>query len=124
LSTGHAAAEAIKPIAQAAAPGWRVQFGLWLDGGVREDRFVVLRPIGGGNSSNGLVRRPMLSVMFVGAVGDAAAVATSIVETFANSVRGDVGPSLVFAEVSEPVVMQTSDGRPVAEVIVSSILSL
>lgn len=122
MSTGHAAAEAIKPIAQAAVPGWSVQFGLWLDSQVKGERYVVLRPIGG--SGSGLVRRPMLSAMFVGAVGDAAAVTTSAVDAFQRGVRSDVGPALVYAEVSEPVVMQTADGRPVAEVVVSSILSL
>lgn len=122
MSTGHAAAEAIKPIAQAAVPGWAVQFGLWLDSGEKVERYVVLRPIGG--SGSGLVRRPMLSAMFVGAVGDAAAVVTSAVDAFQRGVRSDVGPALVYAEVSEPVVMQTADGRPVAEVVVSSILSL
>lgn len=123
MSTGHAAAEAIKPIAQAAVPSWAVQFGLWLDSGEKGERYVVLRPIGGGSGS-GLVRRPMLSAMFVGAVGDAAAVVTSAVDAFQRGVRSDVGPALVYAEVSEPVVMQTADGRPVAEVVVSSILSL
>jgi hypothetical protein len=122
MTTGHAAAEAIKPIAQAAVPSWAVQFGLWLDSGEKGGRYVVLRPIGG--SGSGLVRRPMLSAMFVGAVGDAAAVVTSAVDAFQRGVRSDVGPALVYAEVSEPVVMQTADGRPVAEVVVSSILSL
>lgn len=123
MSTGHAAAEAIKPIAQAAAPGWAVQFGLWLTSNDKAARYVVLRPMGGSGGA-GLVRRPMLSAMFVGAVGDAAAVVTSAVDTFRQGVSSDVGPALVFAELTEPVVMQTADGRPVAEVVVSSILSL
>ena len=123
MSTGNAAAEALKPIAGAAAPGWVVQFGLWRDSGNTADRFVVMRPIGGAGAGR-LVRQSLISVMFIGATGDAAAVPSAVAEAFSQALRSGPVAGVSYAEATEPQVFNTSDGRPIAEVVVSSIVSL
>jgi hypothetical protein len=123
LSTGNAAAEGLKTIAEGVAPGWTAQFGLWRDSGNPAERYVVMRPIGGPGGGR-LVRQPLISVMFVGATGDAAAVPSQVAEAFTAALR--LGPvnGVAYAEATEPTLTPTSDGRPVAEVVVSSIVSL
>lgn len=121
MTTGNATAEALKPIAEEVADGWRVQFGWLADTRDQTERFVLMRPVGGGGAV--LVRRPIVSVVFIGAAGESPSVVSLTSEAFAERVRQGV-QGLTFAEVSEPTVSQTADGRPVAEVAVSSILSL
>lgn len=124
MTTGNATAEALKPIAEEVADGWRVQFGWLADASspdAKAQRFVLMRPVGGGGAV--LVRRPIVSVVFIGAAGESPSVVSLTSEAFAERVRQGV-QGLTFAEVSEPTVSQTADGRPVAEVAVSSILSL
>jgi hypothetical protein len=123
LSTGNAAADALKTIAEAAAPGWKTQFGLWRDTGLVADRFIVMRPIGGQGGGK-LVREPLISVMFIGATTDAAAVVSVAAEAFNAALRGGAPAGLGYAEGLEPAVTLTQEGRPVAEVVVSTIVSL
>lgn len=121
MTTSNAVAEALKPLAEEVAANWRVQFGWLADTRDTTARFVLMRPVGGGPAVH--VRRPIVSVVFVGAVGDRSDASMLVSEAFAERVRQGV-TGLAFAEVSEPTVSQTDDGRPVAEVAVSSILSL
>lgn len=123
MTTGNTVAEALKPILAAVAPGWREQFGLWRDAGVPADRYAVVQPMGGPGAGS-LVRRPITSVRFVGAVGDAAAVPSQVAEAFNAALRAASPAGVMYSEGQEPVVTQAADGRPIAEVVVSSILSL
>lgn len=122
MTTGNAAAEGLKAIAQSVAPGWTVQMGLWRDKGARE-RYVVMRPIGGAGGGR-LVRKPLISVMFIGSEGDGAEVWSPVVEAFGAALRSTAPVGVMYAEATEPTLIPTSDGRPVVEVVVSSIVSL
>ena len=86
MSTGNAAAEALKTVAASVAPAWRVQFGLLTGADVSTDRFVVVRPAGGGKASR-LVRSPTLFVSFIGAVGEAAAACSAVAEAFVAALK-------------------------------------
>jgi hypothetical protein len=122
LSTGNPTADALKPVIEAVAAGWILQFGLWRDSGSPTDRFVVVQPIGGAGAGR-LVRQPLTSVWFVGAINDAPAVLSVVAEAFNAALLVPIS-GLAYAEGTEPRMLPTAEGRPVAEVIVSSIVSL
>jgi hypothetical protein len=123
LSTGNPVAEALKPILAVVAPGWLEQFGPWRDTGAPADRYAVVQPMGGPGGGS-LVRRPITSVRFVGAIGDSAAVPSQAAEAFNAALRAASPVGVMYSEGQEPVMAQAADGRPIAEVVVSSILSL
>lgn len=113
-----AAAAAIKAFVEPILNGWQVQLGRWHDTGVRGDRFVVIRNVGGLPAE--LVRRPQFTLALIGAAEAAATVASDAADEVIEAMRASSG-SLVFMQPSEPVYMPTDDGRAVFEFAVSAI---
>lgn len=111
------AADAIRNLISPLLPGWRVQFGRWVDG-LPTDRFAVIRPVGGVPST--LVRRPQFSLMLIGAVNDPATIADGKAGEIVQAMRASNG-SIVVMTAGEPVFFSTDDGRPVFEIAVSTI---
>ncbi|MEJ2800634.1 hypothetical protein WAE61_02045 [Comamonadaceae bacterium PP-2] len=111
------AADSIRAFITPLLPGWRIQFGRWIDG-AKTDRYAVIRPMGGMPVS--LVRRPQFVLIFIGASTDAAQVPHNAAEAVIAAMRTSSG-ALVFMEPAEPVHWATDDGRPVAEIAVSTI---
>ena len=122
MTTGNVLADSLKPVLAAVAVGWVLQFGYWQDTGDAGDRFAVVQAIGGAAAT--LVRTPIVSVRFVGAVGDAAAVPSRVAEAFCAALIDGAPAGVSYAASTEPLTIPTADGRPVAEVVVSSIVSL
>jgi hypothetical protein len=112
-------ATAIRDFLAPLLPGWRIQFGRWVDGD-KTDRYAVIRPVGGGPSI--LVRRPAFSVMLIGAYNEAPAVLYGRFTQIFEAARIYTGP-LVTIQLSEPVYMPTNDGRPVFELSIATIAS-
>lgn len=110
------ALEAVRDLVRETLPGWRVQAMRWVDEG-RGYRYAVIRPVGG--SVAGLLRRPSFTVLLVAAADDSATAAY------------DAGGALVAAtpathhivtiRAAEPVASAASDGRPMAEVAITTI---
>lgn len=111
------AADAIRNLISSMLPGWRLQFGRWIDG-APTDRFAVIRPVGGVPAS--LVRRPQFSIMLIGAVGDSSAVPDGKAHLIIEAMRASSG-SIVTMSPGEPVFFSTDDGRPVIEIAISTI---
>lgn len=121
------AADAIRAFITPLLPGFRIQFGRWMDGN-KAHRYAVLKPAGGLPAE--LIREPQFTLSLIGA--QVAAVpggptpegeqleinefADQIIEAMRVSSGG-----LVFMQPAEPVFMPTSDGRPVFEIAVSAI---
>lgn len=111
------AADALRAFVAALLPGWRVQFGRWVDG-TKTDRYAVLKPVGGLPAA--LVRRPQFTLSLIGADGDAAATPGDAAEQIIEAMHASSG-ALVFMEPAEPVFLATDDGRPVFEIAISAI---
>lgn len=111
------AADAIRNLITPLLPGYRVQFGRWIDG-APNDRFAVIRPVGGVPAP--LVRRPQFSIMLIGAVGDSSAVPDGKAHLIIEAMRAGSG-SIVTMSPGEPVFFSTDDGRPVIELAISTI---
>ena len=111
------AADALRNFIAPLLPGWRVQFGAWMDG-TRTDRYAVLKPVGGLPAS--LVREPMFSLILIGAENDEATTIGDFADTLIEAMRLSSG-ALVFMQPAEPVFQPTSDGRAVFEIAVSAI---
>jgi hypothetical protein len=114
------AADALRSKAVDTMTGYRVQFGRWTDG-LPTDKFTVIRMDGGGQ--NELVRLPRFSVMILGPQNGNALTTLADVEKLIASITQDSG-GLVFMQPDEPVFYSTSEGRPVYELMVSTITSL
>lgn len=111
------ATDALRALITPLVPGWKFQYGRWRDE-LKTDRYAVLRPMGGMPVS--LVRRPQFTLTLIGAADDAAGVP----ESFAHAVIAAMNTSaggLVFMQPAEPVYWATNDGRPVAELSISTI---
>lgn len=110
------ALEAVRDLVRQVLPGWKDQFGRWIDDS-KTDRYAVIRPAGG--PAAGLLRRPAFTVLLIAARGDD--------ETAAY----DAGCSLVAAtptaghivslRAGEPVPFPTSDGRAAVEIAITTI---
>lgn len=111
------AADAIRNLITPLLPGWRIQFGRWIDG-APTDRFAVIRPVGGVPAS--LVRRPQFTLMLIGAVGDSSAVPDAKAHSIIEAMRESSG-SIVTMSPGEPVFFSADDGRPVFELAISTI---
>ena len=111
------AADAIRNLITQLLPGWRVQFGRWIDG-VPTDRFAVIRPAGGMPAS--LVRRPQFTLMLIGATGDATSMPDGKANAIVEAMRTSSG-SIVSMNPGEPVFFATDDGRPVIEIAIATI---
>lgn len=113
------ASESLKELLLPVLADWRFQFGRWTDAG-KNFRYAVLRPAGGPPA--GLVRKPAFTLVLIGTATDA----LTLTEAKAQEVIGrllDESGSLVFAETGEPVYWSTDDGRPVAELAISTIIN-
>lgn len=99
--------------------GWRFQFGRWTDSG-NTDRYAVLRPMGGSPVS--LVRKPAFSLMLIGSATDPATGPEVKAQELIDLLKDESG-SLAFIEPGEPVYWATDDGRPVAELAISTIMN-
>lgn len=117
-----AASDAIRNlITPLLGPGWRVQFGRWVElGGDGADRFAVVRPVGGGPAE--LVRRPQFTIALIGIRDEGTKPCEDAADAIIEQMRTDSG-SIVFMQPGEPVFMPTSDGRPVIEIAVSTIVT-
>ena len=113
------AADAIRNLISSMLPGWRLQFGRWIDG-APTDRFAVIRPAGGVPAS--LVRRPQFTLSLIGAESDDLSVAANAADAVVEAMRTSSG-TLVYLEPAEPVYVATNDGRPVFEIAISAITS-
>lgn len=113
------ASEALRQLLTPALAGWRFQFGRWTDGG-STDRYAVLRPMGG--PAAGLVRKPAFSLVLIGKKTDAAMTPEGKAQELIALLMNEVG-SLAFIEPGEPVYWATDDGRPVAELAISTIMN-
>lgn len=111
------ASDSIRAFIAPLLPGWRVQFGRWVDG-TKTDRYAVLRPAGGLPAA--LVREPQFSLMLVGGEGDAASIVSDAADAIIEAMRASSG-ELVFMQPAEPVYQPTSDGRHVFEIAISAI---
>ena len=98
-------------------PGWRIQFGVWQDGGGAH-RYAVIKPNGGLPVE--LVRRPAFTLTFIGMANEAASVALEAANAVIEAMRVSSG-NLVFMQPGEPSFFPTNDGRPVYEVAVTAI---
>jgi hypothetical protein len=97
--------------------GWRIQFGRWVDGSP-SDRYAVLRPVGG--AAAGLLREPKFTLLLVGAQGDTETAAYAAGSALVEASRSYSG-ALVQLQAGEPTPFPTSDGRPAAEIAISTI---
>jgi hypothetical protein len=113
------AADAMREFIAPLVPGWRIQFGRWMDGN-KADRYAVVKPVGGLPAE--LVRRPQFTLSLIGADGDDASVAGNAADAIVEAMRVSSG-TLVFLEPAEPVYVPTNDGRAVFEIAVSAITS-
>lgn len=113
-----AAADALRLFLAPLLPGWRLQYGRWVDGDAKTDRFAVIRPAGGAPAQ--LVRRPQFTVSLIGAASDTTGIVSSAADAIVEAVRASSG-GLVYLQASEPVFMATGDGRPVFDIAVSAI---
>ena len=112
-----AAADAIRDFIEPLLPGWRVQFGRWVDG-VAASRYAVLKPVGGLPAE--LVRRPEFTLTLIGAAADAAQVPHDAANQIIEAMRASAG-ALVFLQAAEPAHFHTDDGRPISEIAISAI---
>jgi len=111
------ASDAIRDFIASTLPGWRIQFGRWVDGG-KGSRYAVIKPAGGLPAE--LVRRPQFTVSFIGADGDPSQVPHDAANIVIEAMRASSG-ELVFLQPGEPAYSPTSDGRAVFEIAVSAI---
>ena len=111
------AADAIKAFIAPHLPGWRIQFGRWVDGS-KSDRYAVIRPVGGMPAS--LVRRPQFSVLLVGAENDPTNLPSMAADAIIEATRTQTG-GLVSMQAGEPVYLAIGDGRHTFEFSVSTI---
>ncbi len=114
-----AAADSLRAFVAPLLPGWRVQFGRWVEGTNPADRYCVIRPAGGLPSD--LVREPQFTLALIGAVNADADVPSGAADTIITSMKAGTGQGLVTMNPGEPSVVPTSDGRPVIEFAVSAI---
>lgn len=112
-----AAADAVRDFIKPLLPGWRVQFGRWVDG-TKSNRYAVLRPVGGLPAE--LLREPQFTLTLIGAENEDADVAGAAADVIVEAMRASSG-TLVFMQAAEPVFAPTNDGRATFELAISTI---
>ncbi len=111
-------ANALRDFLAPLLPGWTLQFGRWTDDGT-SSRYAVVRPAGGLPAE--LVRRPLFTLVLVGAKNEALSVASAAADAVIEASRTDSG-SLVLIQAGEPVGPAfTDDGRAVIQIAISTI---
>lgn len=111
------ASEALRAFLVPLLPGWRFQYGRWIDGGTA-DRYAVLRPVGGLPVS--LIRRPHFTLLLIASANDALQVPETTAQTVIAAMNTSAG-SLVFMEPGEPIFTSANDGRSIVELAISTI---
>ena len=111
------ASDALRAFLMPLLPGWRFQYGRWIDAD-KTDRYAVLRPMGGLPGS--LVRRPQFTLQLIGGANDVQQLPETVAQTVIAAMNVSAG-ALVFMEPGEPVFWATDDGRPIAELAISTI---
>ena len=111
------AADSIREFLVPLLPGWRIQFGRWVDGG-GASRYAVLKPMGGLPAE--LVRQPHFSLMLIASSDDETTLPAAASDTVIEAMRQSSG-SIVFMQPAEPVFWATDDGRSVSEIAISAI---
>lgn len=112
------AADALRNFITPLLPGWRVQFGQWMDGNTA-DRYFVIHHAGGLPAR--LVRQPQFTLEFIGAAGDAGQIPYDAANAVIEAMRVSSGEAVYF-EAGEAVAMaDKSGGRKVFEIAVSAI---
>ena len=111
------ATDALRAFLAPLLPGWRLQYGHWVDDG-KTTRYAVLRPIGG--LPGALVRQPRYTLMLIGKADDAAALPETSAQAVITAMQTSSG-GLVYMEPGEPVYTPTNDGRPGVELSISTI---
>lgn len=111
------AADAMRDFIAPLLPGWRIQFGRWMDGS-RTTRYAVIRPTGGLPAE--LVREPQFSLLMIGSENDSAPVIGEAADTVIEAMRVSSG-AIVFMQPAEPVFVPSDDGRAIFEIAVSAI---
>lgn len=114
------AADALRDFISPLLPGWRIQFGRWMDGS-ETDRYCVIRPAGGLPME--LVREPQFTLSFIGGKNDTEHAVSYGADAVVTAMQTSSGRA-VFFQPSEPVFIATSDGRPMFELAVSAIFNL
>lgn len=112
-------ADELQALLSGTLAGWRFQFGRWTDG-AKTDRYAVLRPMGGPKAE--LVRAPAFSLALIGNATDPTTGPNAKAQEVISLLTRNSG-SLVFAQPGEPVYWATDDGRPVAEIAISTIIN-
>lgn len=111
------AADALRSFIAASLPGFRVQFGAWMDG-TRTDRYAVIKPVGGLPAS--LVREPLFTLSLIGAENESAETIGGYADVLIEAMRLNSG-TIVFMQPAEPVFMPSDDGRAIFELAISAI---
>ena len=114
------ATDALRAFLTPLLPGWRLQYGRWIDDR-KTDRYAVLRPMGG--LPGALVRQPRFTLLLIGSGDDAASAPEMAAQGVIAAMQTSSG-GLVFMEPGEPVYTPTNDGRPVVELSISTITNL
>lgn len=128
MSTGDQSAEAARSVlGDVLDDSWDVQYGRWVPSSEPAQRYAVVRPVGGPNRT--LVRNPILTVIFIGAVEDTPGAVRLAAEAFIKKVIGlpnqpQAIPGVASMETSEPTFSQTVEGRVSFEIVVNCTLSL
>lgn len=112
------AADALRLFLAPLLPGWRVQYGRWVDDANRTSRFAVIKPAGGQPAQ--LVRRPQFTLSLIGSEADEVTTVSAAADAVVEAMRTGSG-GLVYLQAGEPVFMATGDGRPVFDIAVSAI---
>lgn len=111
------ATEALRAFLAPLLPGWRLQYGRWIDDR-KTDRYAVLRPMGG--LPGALVRQPRFTLLLIGSGDDAASIPETAAQSVIAAMQTNSG-GLVYLEPGEPIYTPTNDGRPVVELSISTI---
>lgn len=99
-------------------PGYRVQFGRWMDGS-KTDKYAIIKPVGGGRASS--IREPQFQIILVGPLDGQAQQQYNDAVAIIEAMRDDNG-GFVVQVASEPVVGNTNDGRAMVQFAVSTIV--
>jgi len=101
--------------------GWRVQFGRWIDGEDKTDRYAVIKPANGLPAE--LVREPHFTVSLIGPLNEAGDIAYAAANAIVEAARASSadGAGVVLFSSGEPAFHPTTDGRPVFELAMTAI---
>lgn len=110
-------ADALRAFLVPLLPGWRLQFGRWVDGS-KTDRYAVIKPAGGLPAS--LVREPKFTLLLIGSATDPATLPDTTAQAVISAMATSSG-ALVSLQPGEPVFWSTDDGRPASDLSINTI---